>query len=260
MVHADDCSIRFDAERPDAGLPEAVHDDGGQRNDSEENTMEEEKKRIEAEHAAELEAYGIATDVIRGESCESELVTVEHLAAVVDVPAHLEQGQFVERYLRWIDEGRARSAAHGDEMAADELVSSDGISLVGYEAADIMALPGTKATYLYSNARMTGNYAQWCFLAAEDDDVATFVACVREESRVYPRPMSACSLGNEPFWWSEARVEDAYATVSSLGECSDIGRVEASNGDVYYYSSEYLTEAYAASLAEWRSVTLPMDP
>ena len=35
---------------------------------------------------------------------------------------------------------------------------------------------------------------------------------------------------------------------------ADIERIEASNGDVYFFSTRHLEPAYAQSLAEWASV------
>ncbi len=49
---------------------------------------------------------------------------------------------------------------------------------------------GAESYYLYDDSAMTDAYARWAFLAAEDDPVATFIECVREESSVYPRPMA----------------------------------------------------------------------
>lgn len=123
---------------------------------------------------------------------------------------------------------------------------------------DIVALVGKHSYYLYSNERMTDAYARWSFLANEDDRVLTFVECVREESRKYPRPMAASSLTNEPFNLSSNEVGELWRTVRESGAYPDIDTVAASNGDVYYFSTEHLTPAYAASLAEWNSVERDM--
>lgn len=123
---------------------------------------------------------------------------------------------------------------------------------------DIVALVGQHSYYLYSNEHMTDAYARWSFLAAEDDRVLTFVECVRDESRTYPRPMGATALTNEPFNFQPAEVAELWETVRESGAHPDIDTVTASNGDVYYFSTEYLSPAYAASLAEWNSVERDM--
>ena len=55
----------------------------------------------------------------------------------------------------------------------------------------IKVLMGMHSYYLYDETLMTASYARWAFLAAEDNPVVTFVECVREDSRVYPRPYAA---------------------------------------------------------------------
>ena len=122
------------------------------------------------------------------------------------------------------------------------------------EFAHIRLLMGAESYYLYDDSAMTDAYARWAFLAAEDDPVATFIECVREESSVYPRPMARESLANDPFRMNAEAVEAAFAEAGAQGRADDIERVEASNGDVYFYSTTYLTPRRAQALAEWDAV------
>ena len=98
----------------------------------------------------------------------------------------------------------------------------------------IKALVGMHSYYLYDETLMTDNYARWAFLAAEDNPVVTFVECVREDSRVYPRPYAAECLKNPPFRMTDEQVEETWQAVRDSGNYPDIERTEASNGDVYY--------------------------
>lgn len=139
------------------------------------------------------------------------------------------------------------SAVGGNPAAADN-------PTFALPCADIVAMVGAHSYYLYSREHMTDAYARWAFLAKEDDRVATFVECVRQESRTYPRPFEAASLYNEPFCYTAEDVEALWQTVSESGAYPDLATTTASNGDVYYYSTDYLKPAYAASLAEWNSV------
>lgn len=123
----------------------------------------------------------------------------------------------------------------------------------------IKALVGMHGYYLYDETLMTDNYARWAFLAAEDNPVVTFVECVREDSRVYPRPYAAECLKNPPFRMTDEQIEETWRTVRDSGNYPDIERTEASNGDVYYYSTQYLEPGYAASLAEYDAVERPAD-
>ena len=123
----------------------------------------------------------------------------------------------------------------------------------------IKVLMGMHSYYLYDETPMTASYARWAFLAAEDNPVVTFVECVREDSRVYPRPYAAECLKNPPFRMTDEQIEETWRTVRDSGNYPDIERTEASNGDVYYYSTQYLESGYAASLAEYDAVERPAD-
>lgn len=123
----------------------------------------------------------------------------------------------------------------------------------------IKVLMGMHSYYLYDETLMTASYARWAFLAAEDNPVVTFVECVREDSRVYPRPYAAECLKNPPFRMTDEQIEETWQAVCDSGNYPDIERTEASNGDVYYYSTQYLEPGYAASLAEYDAVERPAD-
>lgn len=122
------------------------------------------------------------------------------------------------------------------------------------ECKGIRLLMGTTSYYLYDSEVMTDAFARWAFLAAEDDPVTTFVECVREESSVYPRPMPVSTLENKPFCMTAEAVEEAFAAAREQGRADDIERICASNGEVYFYSTRYLTPRQAESLAEWAAV------
>ena len=118
----------------------------------------------------------------------------------------------------------------------------------------IVTLVGQHSYYLYDSDLMTKSYAHWAFLAAEDNPLATFVDCVREDGRIYPRPFAVDDLANPPFYMSASKVEDTWAELQKSGEYPDIERCEASNGDVYFFSTLYMDRTLAESLAEYRSV------
>lgn len=120
--------------------------------------------------------------------------------------------------------------------------------------ASIECLVGAHSYYLYDASRMTGAYAHWAFLAAEDDPLITFVYCVREESRVYPRPMALESFANEPLRMEADEVRALFDEAQQHADYADIRSVRASNGDVYFYSDQFLEGSQAEALAEWHSV------
>jgi hypothetical protein len=122
--------------------------------------------------------------------------------------------------------------------------------------SDLQQIQGEDATYWYSSHLMTDTYARWAMLAQEDDAARALIECTREESKVYPRPLCAKSLANAPFNLSEETLEEAFARIQKSGEYTDIERLEASNGDIYYFSSKYLVRARAQALAQYYSVDM----
>lgn len=152
----------------------------------------------------------------------------------------------------------APATAAPDDAAPAVEAPTDSVGPDAPPCNDVVALVGKRSYYLYSTERMTDAYARWAFLASEDDRVLTFVECVRDESRKYPRPMEASSLSNEPFNLTADEIGELWRTVHESGAYPDLDTVTASNGDVYYFSTDCLTPAYAASLAEWNSVERDM--
>ena len=128
------------------------------------------------------------------------------------------------------------------------------------QCEDIVALTGQYTYYLYDRTKMTDSYAHWAFLAAENNPLVTFADLVREDSRTYPRPMAQKSLNNEPFAMDAEAVEAAYNQALCTEGYEDIQRTEASNGDVYYFSTTYLSSRQAEALAEWASVERVANP
>lgn len=122
------------------------------------------------------------------------------------------------------------------------------------DSEHVKALVGARSYYLYDDSLMTDAYARWAFLAAEDDPLTTFADCVREDARVYPRPMARSSFANPPFRMGAEAVEAAWAASREHADYADLERIEASNGDVYFSSTVYLSHERARALAEWDAV------
>ena len=150
-----------------------------------------------------------------------------------------------------VDEDDSNTSDAGDSLDPE-------IETVEWKLDDIKVLEG-KQTYLYSSDYMTDTYAHWAFLAEEGDDTLTLVENAREESRLYPRPMLATSLSSKPYYWSAEQIEQAWQAVQESGSYPDIKTCEASNGERYFYSTDYLSDAQAKALAEWYSVERYMN-
>ena len=260
---------------------------------AEEERIEEEMSPEERQAKAEHDALAAAFDMIRERSNEGKLTTPGTWAAAGIVPDHLIPVDFSDLAFDEIiaaqvasaeaqkaaeeaaqaaaeetdatsadsgAEDAAASAPEADEAAGENAPSGaepdsfdSEIEAPEWELDDIKVLEG-KQTYLYSSDYMTDTYAHWAFLAEEGDDVLTLVENAREESRLYPRPMLATSLSNKPYHWSTEQIEQVWQAVQESGAYPDIKTCGASNGDQYFYSTDYLSDAQAKALAEWYSV------
>ena len=260
---------------------------------AEEERIEEEMSPEERQAKAEHDALAAAFDMIRERSNEGKLTTPGTWAAAGIVPDHLIPVDFSDLAFDEIiaaqaasveaqkvaeeaaqaaaEKADATSADFGVEDAATRAPDADEaagenapsgaepdsfdseIEAPEWELDDIKVLEG-KQTYLYSSDYMTDTYAHWAFLAEEGDDVLTLAENAREESSLYPRPMLATSLSNKPYHWSAEQIEQVWQAVQESGAYPDIKTCGASNGDQYFYSTDYLSDAQAKALAEWYSV------
>lgn len=234
-----------------------------------------EEERIAAMDDAEREAYfeGRALqsvfDDVRLRSRGGELTTPDYWESAGLAPEHMDAAAFTALVFDTIIDAQAKSqerraAADSGIQAVDEAEAAaayDADAASGLDASDddawrlddIAVLEGS-AVYLYSTDEMSESFARWAFLAAENDDVATLVENARHESKVYPRPLKAKSLTNRPVYMTEERIAAAFEAAQGSGLYPDIKTCSASNGDVYFYSTDFLSDAQAKALAEWESV------
>ncbi len=236
--------------RPFEGSGIPVVEDEGAEDGAEEGAEDAEGSESAAENVAMADSV-----VLEGVPLSFDVVASEEEAAQAEEALGDEAAEDAEGVLAPQGEGPEEEGGAGVwvEPAALEQAQAP------LDCDDIAVIEGKSDTYLYGRESMTDNFAHWAYLAAENDDVATFVDNVREESRVYPRPMLAKSFKNFPYRWSMERVEEAYEAVVASGDYPDIERVAATNGDVYFYSTEYLSKAQAKALAQWYSVEKPLN-
>lgn len=228
-------------------------------------TDPEAERRAEQERLASMtpeqrEAYSERDSLetvfgdVRLRSRSGELTGPDYWEEAGLVPAHMEPAAFTALVFDTIIAAQDRSQRCEEEEEAERALEETTPGQAGmWQLDDIKVIEGSRA-YLYSSAEMTDSFARWAFLAAEHDDAATLVENARVESKVYPRPLKAKSLTNRPVYMSVERIEAAFAAVQASGLYPDIKRCAASNGDVYFYSTDYLSDAQAKALAEWESV------
>ena len=158
-----------------------------------------------------------------------------------------------------VPEGFRLVELDGEVVLVEDEDTREPTRVLSIDPSGIKMLMGARSYYLYDSAAMTDNYAHWAFLAAEGDGEFALVDVVREESRIYPRPMAAVSFQNKPFRFTAEQVDQLFAQVEGSGRYPDIARTVASDGSVFFYSTEYLSDGYAKSLAEWLAVGREMN-
>ena len=193
------------------------------------------------------EANDAAEEAVRAEDAEEAVSAAGEGAPLADGAAAAEDAAAIGEPSA---AGQANAAEHAN---VPDDSAEQGEAPNAWELDDIQVLEGSD-TYLYSTMYMTDAFAHWAFLAAEGDDVLTLVDNARTESKLYPRPLKAASLMRKPYYMDEARVTAAFEAAVASGLYPDIQTCQASNGDVYYYSTDHLSTPQAKALAEWYSV------
>ncbi|MDY2777215.1 MAG: hypothetical protein SOU51_02400 [Collinsella sp.] len=224
--------------------------------------------QVEADNAFILALDDALTDV-RQRSYEGKLTKPSRWRKMSMQPAGCDPREFERRALAFIVErDHAEDAPAMGSISAPPPLSvrmeddpiGEGEPLPEPDVSDIAVIYGKKGAYLYSKALMSHSFAHALFLTSEDDDLAIFVDVVRSESRVYPRPVAASTFANPPYLWSDERTMRVFGEVSSDAAFADLKLVRASNGEPYFYSDRYLSDAQGRALAEWYGVEKGMNP
>jgi len=139
------------------------------------------------------------------------------------------------------------------EMDVEGIIAESGVP-------DLKKMRGKRDTYFFSDQSMTEAYAAHLFRIEEKDLLRLIAETVRDESQTYPRPTDARVFLGAPFNVAEHDLADTLERLAASPEYNDIRTCTASNGALYLYSSKYLGEAYAESLAEWMEVGQKENP
>lgn len=151
-----------------------------------------------------------------------------------------------------------------DEMEAGQESSLDPekIEALLTEQAedDIKLMRGSRDVYYFSDRFMTAAYALHLFRVAEKDPARMIADTVRDESRIYPRPTPVSTFLATPFRLTTAELDGLLWQISQRNDMTDIKSTAASDGSIYLYSSDFLEDTHADSLAEWDAVGQAENP
>lgn len=128
------------------------------------------------------------------------------------------------------------------------------------ELTDIERIAGTSAIYYYSSLCMTTSYATHLARVENNDPMLLVAQTVRDESRDYTRPTALASFFEPPFQLSQSDMASLLTCFGQNPGFEDIRACTASNGDIYLYSTIYLTDVHAQGLIEFYAVEIWQNP
>jgi hypothetical protein len=122
----------------------------------------------------------------------------------------------------------------------DEVLNGD------YGVECFTAWDGT--VYYHYKPLLSSSYAR--ILSAQDNPLEQLRDTVRENSRIYPRPVALELFQNPPFNMTGEQLEELLHRLADDEQSQDIRYTQTSVGSIYLYSRKYLTDEYADFLAE----------
>lgn len=143
---------------------------------------------------------------------------------------------------------------------AEELLAKAGAEDADPALEHIAFIRGKKDLYFYETTLMTAHFAELDSLLMDKDILRTIATVARSDCKLYPRPTQFSKLKAYPFYFTEDEIEGAAARMEKLEEYADIGVVTASNGGKGFYSTRFVSRAYAQGLIEMAEVTERANP
>jgi len=110
-----------------------------------------------------------------------------------------------------------------------------------------------KGRFFSSSQFMSNSYAR-LLVYKEGDPLFLISSVVRENSAVYPRPVSLTLFQSPPFDLSPEEIHCCLDRMVKQREYEDIQQTKTSIGTVFLYSTSHLEAGHAAMLAEWLDV------
>jgi hypothetical protein len=113
--------------------------------------------------------------------------------------------------------------------------------------------------HYYSNRTMTDAYAGILFLK-QDDPLRMMAETIRNNSRIYPRPIPLNTFAESPFDLTREEIEACLQRMAGDETYRDIARTQTSIGTHFLYSTLHLEPDHASMLAEWYDVGQAQNP
>lgn len=149
-----------------------------------------------------------------------------------------------------------RGDIHPADLKSDEELDAE---LPGYFEAvkkaalekdlGVMSLKKPDGTeVMYFKPLLSNSYAR--LLSVKDDSEALITDQIRENSRIYPRPVPAQMFLKTPFNFESQQLAELLEAIGKKEEYNDIKATKTSTGVLFLYSDKYLEDDFADFLAE----------
>lgn len=131
--------------------------------------------------------------------------------------------------------------------------------LIG-EEKDIKRIVDQAGKPYYYSARYLNEAYALILLKRKDNVLELMAEIVRENSRVYPRPVPLNLFMDPPFSMSPAEIDACRKKMAESKDYGDIAGTITSTGTTFFYSTLYLKPSHAEYLAEWLDVGQSENP
>ena len=142
-----------------------------------------------------------------------------------------------------------------DGRRAEEVLRK--LVLEGEDLHELAAENGSR--FYYSSRFMTSDYAG-ILLYKEGDPLRLIAEIVRDNSKIYPRPVPLDLFIQPPFELSRQEMAAHLDRMAKEEGYGDIAAVTTSQSSVFLFSTLHLDPDYASMLAEWLDVGQSNNP
>ena len=148
----------------------------------------------------------------------------------------------------------------GSEPSDTETLTEGTFKQALEDHPDLREISGQQGrVYYHSVESLTESYATILIWKSEDP-MRMIAEVVRENSRLYPRPIPQDSFQGPPFGLTEDQIAECLAAMAEQKEYQDIAQTTTSIGTPFLFSTEYLDRDHADMLAEWLDVGQSANP
>ncbi|HSB04584.1 MAG TPA: hypothetical protein VLK23_05265 [Thermodesulfobacteriota bacterium] len=184
-----------------------------------------------------LESVCLAVaEIIRRQSERGQLVSPEEIRARLTELGFLKSGE--------------------EQRSLFEVIIQQAIE----EQGDLREIEGKNGVSRYYSSIYMGDKYVKILIQKGEDPLLMIAEMVRENSKIYPRPIPIDIFSGSPFEFSKEVLLDFLKEMGKQEEYQDIARTTTSMGRIYLYSTHHLEPDFASTLAEWLDVGQASNP